>query len=193
MPRLGSSTHRALCHIRKVATSPRSLLVLFTVALVGCQRPALIQYDEERPLSRLFEGFVFVGQRSLNDKNDLPMQTRPVPQFISPGYEYLFRHATLVDTGEMGQKVFPERLAALSFTVVSAPNSRGDGFIMLDGGGGPIYTVKAQRNTCELAIHHGPSRYLLDTPWPWVKDGWEPANYGLIIKGECPLLYTGRV
>ena len=136
-----------------------------------------------RPLSRLFVGFSYVGQFPGGIAAELPLhglQGLPLPGEIKPGVRYVFHYPAPKGDGPFPLGLLIKRLVALGF---EAPEPTS---IISLSSGGPLYEIKFRRESCSGSIRHEVDKALLSSPWSWGKR-WEPDDTILTASPGCNL------
>jgi hypothetical protein len=157
-------------------------LSVVVILLSGCQHNWPVIHASSRPITMLFEGFVYIGNKQGN------LRGEKLPGRFQGDNEYLFRHPLPlpVEPAEMGVDVLPQRLRKLGFAIVTAPTADGRNMLVLDTGG-PAYSIVAEKEACRLTLTHVANPSLRSR---WYRGGpdWELADYVLTVSGSCATL-----
>jgi hypothetical protein len=140
----------------------------------------------ERPVTTIFQGFVYVGDRPLGSRDEHYATSRALPASFNSDREFIFHHQLPVDVMKMARETLPSRLQDLGFLVSSTPDAAGRGVFVFSNGEA-AYMLKAERGTCAIEIDHEPDRRLLTKNLPWEKGRWEYSDYILKVHGGCDI------
>ena len=166
-------------------TIERLLAALLVLSGLGACRVTetvqVVQAQTSLPVTTLFDGFAYRGARPWSSASEHWYAAELPPKF-EEGFAYVFWRKAPFDGFDFALQIFPSRLAALGFTIVSAPRANGEGFVFLDSGG-PLYTIKARKNGCELTLTTMNRREGLwpwqrsDKGWPWQAPYWDSTTF----------------
>jgi hypothetical protein len=161
-----------------------AFLSVVVIILSGCQPNWPVIHASSRPITILFDGFVYIGDKQGN------LRGETLPDRFQSDHEYLFRHPLPlpVEPAEMGVDVLPQRLRQLGFAIVTAPTADGRNMLVFDSdGSGPGYSIVAEKEACRLTLTHVANPSLRSR---WYRGGpdWELADYVLTVSGSCATL-----
>jgi hypothetical protein len=176
------------------------ILPVVAAVVLGCRsgRPELI-FASDRPASRIFEGFAFVGDfiprrgfvSHTNRLSPYRLHVERLPAEFVEGHEFYFHHSSSDNDGmRIAQEVLAARIRNEGYTVTE----RGVNGIFVHGFATfcgrysfTTYGIQFKREGCVADLWYDNDQDIRSNPWPVVSHTWDPADYILRVQGTCGL------